>query len=223
MRISIPVFPHKTLWLSIFILFFTYCSPPPPGIIVLCAGDSITAADYPRFLRQRLNQDGILAKVLNYGRSGHTSGEYLAFLSKNTIMLSEEHPDFILIQLGTNDVREDQDNTSAAQFADNMTHIIKIFQKFKTRSGKAPQCLIATIPPIPENSTFPFTEHSQQRVQNEINPTIRKMANEEGLVLVDNYSPFLDQPVLLPEVHPSQEGYRRLAQNWYDSLKPLIK
>ncbi len=216
-------FPHKTLWLSIFILVLMYCSPAPPGIIVLCAGDSITAADYPRFLQRRLNQEGILAKVLNYGRSGHTSGEYLAFLYRNTITLSEEHADFILIQLGTNDVREDQDNTSAAQFSANMKDIIKIFKKFKTRSGKTPQCLIAMIPPIPENSAFPFTEHSQQRVHIEINPAIRKVAIEEGLVLVDNYSPFLDRPVLLPEIHPSRKGYRRLAQNWFDSLKPLIK
>ncbi len=223
MRIIIRSFPRKITWLLILLLFFPFCSSSPQGFIVLCAGDSITAADYPRFLQRRFDQDGILVKVLNYGRSGDTSGEYLAFLKKNTQILSKEHPDFILIQLGTNDLREDQDNTSATQFSANMKDIINIFSGFKTRSGKAPQSLIATIPPIPENSPSPFTEKSHRRVRDEINPIIRQIADDQGLVLVDNYTLLLDQSHLLPEVHPSREGYRQIALNWYNSLKPLIK
>ncbi|MEE9503418.1 MAG: SGNH/GDSL hydrolase family protein [Candidatus Aminicenantaceae bacterium] len=223
MRIIIRTFPRKTTWLLILLLFFPFCSSSPQGFIVLCAGDSITAADYPRFLQRRFDQDGILVKVLNYGRSGDTSGEYLAFLKKNTQILSKEHPDFILIQLGTNDLREDQDNTSATQFSANMKDIINIFSGFKTRSGKTPQSLIATIPSIPENSPSPFTEKSHRRVRDEINPIIRQIADDQGLVLVDNYTLLLDQSHLLPEVHPSREGYRQIALNWYNSLKPLIK
>jgi lysophospholipase L1-like esterase len=211
------------IWLLSLALFLSCCSSSPKGYIVLCTGDSITAAEFPRFLQRQFDQDGILVKVLNYGRSGNTSGEYLAFLKKNTAILSEKHPDFILIQLGTNDLREDHDNTSATQFSDNMAEIINIFSGFKTRSGERPQCLIATIPPIPENSSFPFTKNSQRRVREEINPAIEKIAGANGLVLVDNYTLLLDQPRLLPEVHPSREGYRQIAQNWYDSLKPLIK
>lgn len=222
MRRIMPPFPHKIQWFLILILLFASCSSSPQGFIVLCAGDSITAADYPRFLQRRFTQDGILAKVLNYGRSGTTSGEYLAFLKKNSKILSEEHSDFILIQLGTNDVREDHDNTSATQFSDNMKDIINIFRGFKTRSGKTPQILIGTIPPIPENSSFPFTENSHRRVRDEINPIIRQIAENKGLVFVDNYTLLLEQPFLLPEVHPSREGYRQIAENWYNSLKPLI-
>jgi lysophospholipase L1-like esterase len=216
-------FLRKNIWLVIFMLFFSFCSSKPQGFIILCAGDSITAADYPRFLKRRFDQDGILAKVLNYGRSGNTSGEYLAFLKKNSTRLSEEHPDFILIQLGTNDLREDIDYTSTAQFSENMKSIIDIFRRFKTRSGKTPQCLIATIPPIPESYAFPFTEDSLRRVREEINPALKQIALAKGLVLVDNYTLLLDQTQLLPEVHPSREGYRQIAKNWYDSLKPLLK
>jgi len=219
MRTSLP----NTIWVVICMLFFSVCSSQQQGFIVLCVGDSITADDYPRFLQRRFDQDGILAKVLNYGRSGNTSGEYLTFLKKNQKVLSEEHPDFILIQLGTNDLREDHDNTSAAQFSENIKDIIDIFGGFKTRSGKTPLFLLATIPPIPENSSFPFTENSHKRVGEEINPAIKKIAGAEGLVLVDNYTLLLDQPQLLPEVHPSREGYRQIAQNWYDSLKPFLK
>jgi lysophospholipase L1-like esterase len=204
-------------------LLFSLCSSQPKGFIILCAGDSITAADYPRFLQRQFDRDGILAKVLNYGRSGNTSGEYLVFLEKNKIHISEEHPDFILIQLGTNDLREDLDYTSTAQFSENMANIIDVFSGFKTRSGKTPRCLIAQIPPIPDNYSFPFSENSQLRAREEINQAIKKIAVARGLVLVDNYSPLLNQPRLLPEVHPSREGYRHIAQNWYDSLTPFLK
>jgi lysophospholipase L1-like esterase len=185
-------------------------------------GDSITAADYPRFLERRFVQDGVLAKVLNYGRSGNSSGEYLSFLEKNAKRLSDEHPDFILIQLGTNDLREDHDFATTAQFSANMAAIIEIFRGFETRSGKPPRCLIATIPPIPENFSFPFTKSSRHRVKEEINPAIKELAKSHGLVLVDNYTLLLNQPHLLPKVHPSKEGYRQIAQNWYDSLKSFI-
>jgi lysophospholipase L1-like esterase len=186
-------------------------------------GDSITAADYPRFLQRQFDQDGILAKVLNYGRLGHTSGEYLSFLKRNTTRLAEERPDFILIQLGTNDLREDIDFTSTSQYAKNIESILTICREFRTRSGQTPKLLMALIPPIPDNISFPFTLESQRRVQEEINPTIRQIAETKGLVLVDNYSILLDQPLLLPEVHPTREGYRKIAQNWYTSLKPLIE
>ncbi len=209
-------------FLLISMLFFSFCSSSPEGFIILCAGDSLTAADYPRYLQRRFDQDGILAKVLNYGRNGNTSGEYLEFLRENTALLSEEFPDFILIQLGTNDLREDLDFTTTAQFRKNMEEIVNIFRGFKTRSGKTPQCLLATIPPIPEGSPFPFTEESIRRVREEINPAIQQIADAKGLVLVDNYRIFVDQPLLLPEVHPSREGYRQIAQNWYNSLKPFI-
>jgi lysophospholipase L1-like esterase len=223
MRIIKRRFLLNNIWLMVSFLFFSSCSSTPQGFIVFCAGDSITAADYPRFLQKQFDQDGILAKVLNYGRSGNTSGEYLAFLKKNSAVLSGEHPDFILIQLGTNDLREDHDYTSVSQFSENMRDIIDIFSEFTTRSGKTPQRLIATIPPIPEKSSFPFTENSQRRVREEINPVIEQIADTKGLILVDIYALLLDQPQLLPEVHPSREGYRQIAQNWYNILKPLIK
>jgi lysophospholipase L1-like esterase len=59
-------------------------------------------------------------------------------------------------------------------------------------------------------------------VVREINPLVRKIAAEEQLVLVDNYGLFLRSPELLPDVHPTSAGYRLLARNWYDALKPLL-
>jgi lysophospholipase L1-like esterase len=211
-----------TKYLLLIILLFSYCSVPPSGIIILCAGDSITEAEYPLFLHKILKKEGIRAKVYNYGRSGFTSGEYLNFLRGNKSRLAAEQPDFILLQLGTNDVRFDDDSTSGEEFYSNMKEIIKIFEDFRNRSRKKSEILLATIPPIPEGSLFPFTSKSQARATEEINPFIKKISSEEKVTLVDNYSLFVQSPHLLPEVHPSREGYKHLAQNWYKALKPLL-
>ena len=204
------------------LVYLCSCSSSPPGVIILCAGDSITAAEYPRYLQRSLRGDGFRVQVLNCGRNGNTSGEYLNFLKENAAALAEEHPHFILLQLGTNDVREDGDRTSTDQFEANMTEIFRIFSEFKTRSGDATRIVLATILPIPEGTSFPFSEASRERVVSEINPRIYQLAKDNGLALVDNYYLFSRNPHLLPDVHPSKEGYRELAKNWYRAIRPMI-
>ncbi len=200
-------------------ILFCFCSPSPRGIIILCAGDSITEAGYPRYLRKILKDKGIQAKIFNQGKSGHNSGEYLAFLEKNQEALSKSTPDFVLLQLGTNDVRIDHDRTPANDFYNNMKQIISLLRRLKTRTGKKSLVLLASIPPIPEDMPFPFAPESRKRVEEEINPLIQKIALEEDIPLVDNHSLFLQSPHLLPDIHPSQEGYKALAQNWFKALK----
>jgi lysophospholipase L1-like esterase len=212
--------------LSIVLLmpfFVSVCVSSPRGVIIFCAGDSITAAAYPHFLQRDLNRDGLPAKVLNHGRSGNTSGEYLDFLAKNMERLIAERPDFILLQVGTNDIRTDLDFTSTERFRDNMKKILAAFRQFRTRSGKIPSVLLSTIPPVPSAGPFPFDAESLRRVEAEINPTIRALAAEEGILLVDNHGLFSRRPDLLPDVHPSREGYRLLAENWRAALSPLLK
>ncbi len=202
---------------------FQACSPPRTGnVIVLCAGDSLTELGYPRHLKRLLEMDGVRARVLNYGRSGNTSGEYLRFLEAARPRLEAERPDFILLQLGTNDVRLDGDRTGAAEFEDNMRRIIGIFSGFRNRSGAVSRLLLALVPPVPAGAEFPFSPESSARVEREINPLIRRLADERKLDLVDNYALFLDAPGLLTDVHPTNDGYRRLAANWHAALKPHL-
>lgn len=206
------------LCLLIFALLSS-CSSSPKSYIIFCAGDSLTEVGYPRFLKSILKRDGIRAKVSNQGKSGFTSREYLVYLTENRTALAKNQPDFILLQLGTNDVRTDHDHTSADEFYANMKQIIRLFRDFTTRSGKDPHILLATIPPVPDDTPFPFTPVSAERVEQEINPLIQKLAQEEKLSLVDNFSVFLDNPHLLPEVHPSDQGYEAMAKNWHKVLK----
>jgi len=193
------------------------------SVIVLCAGDSLTEQGYPRHLQWLMRRDGIRVRVLNYGRSGFTSGQYLGFLKENGSELAAGRPDFILLQLGTNDVRLDSDQTSAARFERNMRDIIAVFRSFRTRRGRPPLLLLATIPPVPENAAFPFSPESSRRVRDEINPALKRLAQEAGILLVDNFALFDGRPDLLPDVHPSEEGYRELAGSWYRALGPRLR
>ncbi len=136
--------------------------------------------------------------------------------------MAREHPDFILLQLGTNDVRVDGDQTTTKDFGLNLEAIIGLFREFTNRRGERTQVLLATIPPLPEDFTPPFGPGSRDRVTREINPLIRKIASAERLPVVDNYSLFLRSPELLPDVHPTGEGYRLMARHWLESLRPLL-
>jgi lysophospholipase L1-like esterase len=199
------------------------CSSSSENLIILCAGDSMTESSYPRYLQRILATESIRAKVINIGRSGNTSGEYLEYLTKKTKDLEDNYPDYILLQLGTNDVRVDHDRTTSEQFYRNMKHILAIFDRFKDRRGRESKILLALIPPVPEGLAFPFSSESHTRVHEEINPLLKKLAAEEKVPLVDNHSLFIRSPQLLSGVHPTEEGYRKIARNWFDALLAHIK
>jgi lysophospholipase L1-like esterase len=202
---------------------FCSCSSPERGVIILCAGDSITEQGYPRYLRAALRADGIRARVLNYGRRGNTSAEYLAFLRESGARLRAERPDLVLLELGTNDVRVDGDCATAEDFTRDIREIVRIFKGFRTRAGGAPAIYLAAIPPIPEGTPFPFGPGSAARVDAEINPAIRAACADLGLGFVDNHSLFAASPDLLPGVHPSPEGYRAMAANWCAAIGECVR
>ncbi len=191
--------------------------------VILCAGDSITELGYPDLLRKLLRQEGFRARVVNRGRKGFNSGEYLAFLSSKENDFALIHPDFVLLELGTNDVRVDGDRTPAALFEANMRAIIERLRRLKDGEGRPSVVLLATIPPVPESEAFPFSPDSSRRVRDEINPALKRLAAEFGLTLVDQYSVLAGAPELLPGVHPSREGYRRMAGTWLRALEPRLR
>lgn len=202
-------------------LFFG-CRASQPTYIIFCAGNSLTEKGYPPYLRRLLKQQGYRVKIYNFGRSGYNSREYLIYLKKNEAYLKSLRPDFILLELGTNDVRLDGDHTSLASFEKNMREIIHIFSSFESRQGKKPRILLALIPPIPENVSYPFGSEAARRVALEINPTLKGLAQEYNLPIIDHWIIFEKRPELLPDIHPNQEGYREMAKAWLAALRPYL-
>lgn len=192
---------------------------PPPTI--LCAGDSITAASYPDRLRLLLEGTGHRYRVVNAGRGGNTSGEYLGFLLRSRI-LDRENPRWVLLQLGTNDVRIDGDATPIGKFQENLGEILDLVTRHRNPDGTTPRVLLATIPPVPAEVTGHFDASSRARVEAEVNPAIREIAALRGIPLVENHAVFQAHPEWLPAIHPTEEGYRALAQSWFEALAPLL-
>jgi len=205
--------PARVLFLLLAVLSVS-CRREPSAIIVSCVGDSLTAQGYPRYLRAALGRRGIRARVVNHGRSGNTTREYLAYLKAAEGDLGKERPDFVLVGLGTNDARIDGDHTTAAEFERNFRAILAVLGKFRTRSGRRPEILLGAAPPIPAGTPYPFGPGSPARLAGEINPAIEALARSHDAGFVDNYALFMRSPELLPDVHPLPEGYAAMAENW---------
>jgi lysophospholipase L1-like esterase len=203
-------------------VFSASCRRAPSGIIVLCAGDSLTEQGYPRYLKAALGKSGVRSRILNYGRSGNTSREYLEYLKGAKDKLRKGRPDFVLIELGTNDVRIDGDHTSKEAFEENLRAIVAIFQDARDRAGRPPEILLAAVPPVPPGTAFPFGPESPGRVTAEINPVVEAVSRSMKAGLVDNYSLFSRSPALLPGVHPSPDGYRAMAENWALAIRSRL-
>ncbi|OGF66653.1 MAG: hypothetical protein A2Y62_20095 [Candidatus Fischerbacteria bacterium RBG_13_37_8] len=193
------------------------------GIYIVCAGDSITAASYPENLEAifHLKKLGRKIEVINRGIPGHTSGQYLAYLQKSKI-LDSTIINIVLLQLGTNDVRIDTDHTGTEQFYNNMRTIINLFKSHTNSDLSHPEVFLSTIPPIVVEVPGFFNGESKRRVVEEINPAIFQLGEETHCPVLDNYALFMQNPKLLPEIHPNDEGYRAIADNWYKMLKPFI-
>lgn len=196
-------------------------APPPAPPVVLCAGDSITAGGYPWHLGRRLDEAGYRLRVINAGEKGNTSGEYLGYLRRSRI-LEQTNPRWVLLQLGTNDVRCDGDATSVARFQENLDAILSLVTGHRNPDGSSPRVLLATIPPVPVEVAGRFNAASRARVVTEINPAIREIAGRRRIALVDNHRLFAARPELLPGIHPNETGYRALADSWYAALAPLL-
>lgn len=193
-----------------------------PGLpVVLCAGDSITAGGYPAQLQRRLDDAGYRLQVVNAGEKGNTSGEYLGFLKRSRVV-ERTNPRWVLLQLGTNDVRIDGDETPVRRFGENLEAILELVSGHRNPDGSSPRVLLATIPPVPVEIAGHFDATSRARVVAEINPAILEVARRRQIPLVDNYGLFAAHPGWLPDIHPSEEGYRALADSWFGALASML-
>ena len=190
------------------------------ALTILCMGDSITARGYPEALAKRLAEKGFRKVcVRNLGRSGDTSGEYLAYLTAHPEVL-KGRADLVLIQLGTNDLRIDHDHTDTRTFEKNMEKIVGLI---RARHPGA-RIFIATIPPVLKDVPGYFDWTSRARVAGEINPFIARLARRLGCVRVDVYDAFKGHPEWFDAdgIHPNERGTRELARVYARAVLPAL-
>ncbi|MDA1044734.1 MAG: GDSL-type esterase/lipase family protein [Verrucomicrobia bacterium] len=163
--------------------------------VVVCIGDSITAGvgvsaaqSYPAQL------SGLTGKrVVNAGITGERSGEGASRVGG---LLRGHKPGFLCILFGANDVIRGGSPESIA------ANVRSMIQQAKANTTIP---IVATITPM-----FGARRAADGGVRT-ANDFIRAVASEEGVDLVDLYSPMNHEALYIDGLHPNAAGYAIIA------------
>ncbi|MBU2904172.1 prolyl oligopeptidase family serine peptidase [Arenibacter algicola] len=210
----------KFILLFLFLISFANANAQETKEIkVACIGNSITFGygikdrikdAYPEQLARMLGEG---YEVKNFGISGRT------LLSKGNSPYIETqaykdalayNPDIVIIKLGTNDSK-DFNWVYKDEFEADYLQLLKSFQNLASKPTIYP-CLAV---PVYEKGR----KISAEIVTNEVNPKIREIAKEQGLKLIDLYTPMLGKGKLFPDaIHPNGEGAGEIAKIIFENL-----
>ena len=178
---------------------------------VLIVGDSISAAfgldtrqGWVSLLEQRLREQGYDDKVVNASISGDTSAGGLARLPA---LLAEHKPDVVIVELGGNDGLRGQ---LPAQLKQNLAGMIDASQQ----AGAKVLLLGMQLPP---NYGPRYTEAFAG--------VYTQLADEKQIALVPFFLEGVGgHPELMQAdgLHPAAAGQKRLLDNVWPALKPLL-
>jgi len=191
-------------------------------LTICCAGDSLMRP-VPHHLRSLLNASKDKVEIRNWAQGGLTSESYRSFFVRHYPDWKKIRSDFILLQLGTNDVFPLLEGRyTLAQFKENMSSIIEELRKFKGSKNRHPRILIASVPLFCYEIASP---EKNSCVEDRINPAIQEIAEKEEVIFVDNYSVLRNRCDLYdPDgVHPNRDGERALARNWLSSIRKELR
>ena len=204
------------------LLMLVSCAEKSQDVFVIgCVGDSLMRPIPKRLKKLMRGYDrGIV--VAGWAQGGMTVRSFLDFYKHRFPKGRTKNPDFILIQLGTNDVQSlITGDYTLDEFKADMTGIIYEFRTYSNGRGGSSHILIANIPlRMGENYG-----QVNSFIEDTLNPTIVSIADEEGLYFVNNYLILKNRPHLYsPDgVHPNMTGERALAQNWLIGMKKVLR
>ena len=205
----------------VFIMLVACAEKGRDELVIGCVGDSLMRP-IPLHLKRLMRSLERKIVIKEWAQGGTTARSYLDSFRRRFHNMREARPDFILIQLGTNDVqRLIAGDYTLDEFRANMKGIIDEFKTYSGGRGGPTLILIANAPP------FYNEKHKRMNpfVQEVLNPNIEIFAKDEQLYLVDNYRMLNNRPHLYsPDgVHPNDIGERTLAQNWIIAIKKVSR
>ena len=190
---------------------------------VVCVGDSITAGwgltnarvqAYPARLQELLGPD---YKVLNYGVSGScmVKGDRAAtyWKSKSFTTATNSDPQIVIIKLGTNDGDPPRWRAHKDEFYDDYIAMIHAFRE----NGRNPRIYVCY--PVPCFGTVKAPQ--DQTIKTEVIPLIKKVAEAEGLSIIDFNTAMQPYGSLFPDgIHPNADGAKIMAEIAYKAIAP---
>ena len=177
----------------------------PKGATVLILGDSLSygtgakeGEDYPALLAATTGW-----QIINKGIPGDTSAGGLERLPG---LLTEYHPQLLIVELGGNDILHQQPQS---QTTANLSAILSL--------AKA-QNIQAVLVAIPE-----FNALKAAMGNLDDHPMYEKIAEETAAPLIkDVFSEVLsDRSLKADQIHPNTQGYALVAEKMLNSLKDL--
>lgn len=224
----------------------------PRNAKILLFGDSITdgfwlEGGYRNFLCDKLEENGYSQYVDFTGRlssgtgydtdhAGYTSHSIENFSESVTGgrsgvynrvkgVVQKDVPDAVCLMIGTNDVLSDYELDTADE---RLGRLVDRFFEFMNEDATI---YLATIPVMDANDTTyilesHFTVEYMDECVNKFNEKVKavaeaKQAEGKNVVLVDANA-VLTKEDLYDGVHPSEDGYRKLGDFWYDIIVDYI-
>lgn len=184
-----------------------------PGAVILFAGTSLTAGlgldpdnAYPQLVQRKIDSAGLRFQVVNAGVSGETSAALLRRLN----WLMREPFDIMVIETGANDGLR---GIPVATMERNIQQIID-----RVRAARPSAQIVLAQMEAPPNLGTPYTAGFR-----DVFPALARRNNVALLpFLLDGVAGVraLNQG---DGIHPNEEGARRVAENVWKALKPLLQ
>jgi acyl-CoA thioesterase I len=208
----------EIMYLALLLILLTSCSKKEIKVAVV--GDSITEGyglsnksenAYPVMLDSILGSN---YSVLNCGRSGTTvqkKGDIPYWNCGEFYNVFAFEPDIIIIKLGTNDVRPRTDgkqgtNWNDVNFSEDYQAMIDTFNTITK-----PKIFLCLPTPIYMN-TFNWND-GDSSLRASVVPAIKKIAEKNGLPVIDLYTHMSNQPEnFLDGIHPNERGTRIIGE-----------
>jgi acyl-CoA thioesterase-1 len=198
------------------ILALTACSSAPKPVIV-CFGNSLTAGkgalpdeSYPALLQRRVK-----AKVVNSGVSGDTIGEALKRIDTDVLA---HNPDLVVIELGANDFL-DALNGKALDMTSLYGEYKSIVEKLAAGNRR-----IYLVKFYTHEMALAWLRNNLE-LYNRFEQLFETLAAEYHADIIKNiWEGIWPQPNLMSDdIHPNAEGYRIMAEHYFEALKPWLE
>ena len=212
-------------------------APQPDAIRVACIGNSITHGSgidmqeqraYPAQL-QRLLGDGYHVK--NYGVGGRTmlnNGDHPYMQEQAWRDAQAFRPDIVVIKLGTNDSKDYNWNAHKAEFEGDMQQMIDALKPLVpvlNKKGKPTKKMTRAEKPAiylctPVKAFRDKWGITDSVIVNEVIPAIRRVAQKNGLPVIDLHPVITDQADMTSDmIHPNDKGAAKMAKTIYEAIK----
>lgn len=204
----------QVVLLGIVMLLWVACTPDL--IKVACIGDSITNGHglgtesfYPTQLNKMLGEQYV---VLNCGESGATmqSKSYKPYWEEKDLSnVFAFKPDVVTIMLGTNDSKIGVWN--AEMYERDYQRMIDTLRILETN----PEIYLCTPPPAYSHAY----KISDSTIQAGVIPIIHRLAERNGLKVIDVYAGMQNMSDLFPDgIHPNNQGKEIMARIIFQEL-----